>query len=59
MPRRFLRLSSRRFFLWCSLTFLMSLYFCFKVVRLDLDPCDFFTILSWLYVKWRRRRWRI
>ena len=45
MPRRFLRFSSRRFFLWCSLTFLISLYFCLSVVRLDLEPCDFLGIL--------------
>jgi len=28
--------SSRRFFLWCSLTFLMTLYFCFSDKRFDL-----------------------
>ena len=46
MPRRFLRFSSRRFFLWCSLTFLMSLYFCFSVVRFDLDLVDFFGMVK-------------
>ena len=46
IPRRFFLFSSLRFLRWCSLTFLMSLYFCFSVVRLDLDLVDFFGIVN-------------
>jgi len=44
MPRRFFLFTSLRAFLWCSFTFLISLYFCFSVVLLDLDLVDFFGI---------------
>ena len=39
-------LRSFAFFLWCSLTFFMTLYFCLSVVRFDFDFLLFFGIVA-------------